>query len=87
MAKQNAKPIVVFRAGCCQASVWAEDAEEGKRPKYSATIQKRYRDENGKWQTTPRFFRDELALLMLVTHKAYEAVALRSQEPEDAVPV
>jgi hypothetical protein len=86
MSQQNARPIAVFRAGCCQASIWAEEVEEGKRPKCSVKIQKQYRDENGNWQKTDRFFRDELALLMLVTQKAYEAVALQSKDAAEAVP-
>jgi hypothetical protein len=84
MSQQNAKPIAIFRAGCCQASVWVEEAGKDKRPKYSITVQKRYRDEHGKWQTTLRFFRDELPLLVLVTQKAYEYVALQSKEAEEA---
>jgi hypothetical protein len=84
MSQHNAKPVAVFRAGCCQASVWVKKAGKDKRPTYSVTVQKRYRDEHGEWQTTQRYFRDELPLLALVTEKAYEYIALRSKEAEEA---
>jgi hypothetical protein len=51
-------------------------------------IQKQFRKEDGDYENTEYYFRDDLPKLILVAQKAFEFIALAaSKDAEDSVPV
>jgi hypothetical protein len=91
MAQQsNSKPIKDFRAANIQASVWRNEVEkEGQTVvRHSVRIQKQFRKEDGNYEDTNYYFRDDLPRLILVAQKAFEFIALKeSKDTEESVPV
>ena len=91
MSQENsAKPIKDFRAGNIQASVWKNEVDKNGRTvvRHSVRIQKQYRNDDGDYQETNYYFRDDLPKLILVAQKAFEFVSLNeSKETEESVPV
>lgn len=88
--ENNTKPIKDFRAGNIQASVWRNEVDKNGQTvvRHSVRIQKQYRNDDGDYQETNYFFRDELPKLILVAQKAFEFISLNeSKEAEESVPV
>lgn len=84
------RPIKDFRSGNIQASVWRNEVEDkGKTVvRHSVRIQKQFRKEDGDYQDTNYYFRDDLPKLILVAQKSFEFIALReSKDAEESVPV
>jgi len=91
MSKQNdSKPIKDFRAGNIQASVWRNEVQKDGQTvvRYSVKIQKQFRKDDGDYQETNYYFRDDIPRLILVSQKAFEFIALNeSKEADESVPV
>lgn len=91
MSEQNKdKPIKDFRCGNCQASVWRNEVEKNGQTvvRHSVRIQKRFRKDDGDYQDTNYYFRDDLPKLILVAQKAFEFISLaESKDAEETVPV
>jgi hypothetical protein len=91
MSQQNSsKPIKDFRAGNIQASIWKKEVDQQGQNviRYSVRIQKQFRKEDGNYENTEYYFRDDLPKLILVAQKAYEHIALKaSKDSEDQIPV
>jgi len=91
MSQQNSsKPIKDFRAGNIQASLWEKRVEQHGQNviRYSVRIQKQFRKEDGNYENTEYYFRDDLPKLILVAQKAFEYIALKtSKDSEDQIPV
>jgi hypothetical protein len=91
MSQENStKPIKDFRAGNIQASVWRNEVDKKGQTvvRHSVRIQKQYRNDDGDYQETNYFFRDDLPKLILVSQKAFEFISLNeSKEAEESVPV
>ena len=91
MSQQNdSKPIKDFRSGGIQASVWRKEVDKDGQTvvRHSVRIQKQYRKEDGDYETTEYYFRDDLPKLVLVAQKAFEFIALAaSKDAEETVPV
>jgi len=91
MSQQNeTKPIKDFRADGIQASVLRNEAEKDGHTvvRHSVKIQKQYRKEDGDYENTEYYFRDDLPKLILVAQKAFEYIALKeSQDAEESIPV
>ena len=66
------KPIQHVRRGGVQAAIWKNAGQRG--PYYSVTIDKRYRDEQGEWQTSYAFGRDQLLVDSRVAELAFHAI-------------
>jgi hypothetical protein len=66
MAKKQNKvqPVEEVRIGSIKAAIWRNEGESG--PRFNVTFQRLYRTEDGKWQSTNSFGRDELLVLMKV---------------------
>ena len=66
------KPVKTFRYGHVQAAVWRNTLRKNDREiaRFSITVRKRYRDNNGNWKTTDHFFPHELGDVM---HAAADA--------------
>ena len=91
MTQQNdSKPIKDFRSGGIQASVWRKEVEKDGQTvvRHSVRIQKQFRKEDGNYENTEYYFRDDLPKLILVAQKAFEFIALReSKDTEEPIPV
>lgn len=84
MAKQQespVKPIEEIRIGSIKAALWRNDGESG--PRFNVTFQRLYRTEDGKWQSTSSFGRDDLLVLAKVADAAHtRLLALIDQQRE-----
>ena len=88
--QDKSKPIKDFRAGGVQASVWRKEVDKNGQTvvRHSVRIQKQFRKEDGDYENTEYYFRDDLPKLILVAQKAFEYIALKeSQDAEESIPV
>ena len=78
----NTPPIKEFRAGTISASIWRNEVERNGAMvvRHSIRIQKRFRQDDGNWRNTDRFFPEELEKLRLVAAKAFEFTSLTESE-------
>jgi len=65
------RPKNNFKYGAVNVAVW-ENQREGELPQWGFTIDKRYKDKQGQWQSGKSFFLDEMPKLILALNKAYE---------------
>jgi len=89
MFDQPNKPVKSFRSkGGITAAVWAKDVERDGTTftRYSVTLDKRYRDRDGSWQTSSSLFPEDLPRAQLVLGKAFEFICLQTDESEPPVP-
>lgn len=63
------RPAHEVRLGRVKAAVWGNQTENGVR--YSVTMCRVYKDQQGKWQTADGFGRDDLLLLAKVADLAH----------------
>ena len=69
-------PIAKFRAGQVAAAIWANDVEVKGRTVtiLKATVQRRYKDKDGNWQSSGSFSRNEIPLAIHCLQKAFEKI-------------
>ena len=81
MAEQN-QPVKKFRAGGVTATIWRNDVQQDGQTvtRSSVTLQKSYRDKDGKWRNGSSFWVNDLSRVELVVRKAYEYLALTAEE-------
>lgn len=74
MAKKQNKvqPVEEVRIGSVKAAIWRNEGESG--PRFNVTFQRLYRTDEGKWQSTAGFNRDDLLVLMKVADAAHTRV-------------
>lgn len=74
MAKKQNKvqPVEEVRIGSVKAAIWRNEGESG--PRFNVTFQRLYRTEDGKWQSTAGFNRDDLLVLMKVADATHTRV-------------
>ena len=77
------KPIKKINAGCVSASIWENQRTKDGREfnVASVRIERRYRGQDGNWQSTNSFGKAELPLVALVVAKAFEYLTLSEREP------
>ena len=70
------KPIAKFRAGQVAAAIWANDVEVKGRTVtiLKVTVQRRYKDQDGNWQSSGSFSRNEIPLAIHCLQKAFEKI-------------
>lgn len=68
----KAQPVEEVRIGSIKAAIWRNDGENG--PRFNVTFQRLYRTEDGKWQSTASFGRDDLLVVMKVADAAHTRV-------------
>lgn len=68
------KPEKRFRAGAISATVWKNQTQtkEGNREFRTISLQRGYKDKDGKWQNTPTMRINDLPKAAVVLNKAYE---------------
>jgi hypothetical protein len=74
MAKKQNKvqPVEEVRIGSIKAAIWRNDGDNG--PRFNVTFQRLYRTEDGKWQSTGSFGRDDLLVLKKVADATHTRV-------------
>ena len=74
MAKEQNKvqPVEEVRIGSVKAAIWRNEGDNG--PRFNVTFQRLYRTEDGKWQSTAGFNRDDLLVLMKVAGATHTRV-------------
>jgi hypothetical protein len=66
----KAKPVHEIRIGRIKAVIWANDTEAGTR--HNVTLRRIYkRDSGSQWEQSDSFGRDDLPLVIEVTHAAW----------------
>jgi len=86
MSQNTNRPVKEFRTRRnIRAAVWANPSEKGDHPRFSVTVEKRYRDSEGNWQTSHSYFRDEIPDLRLVLSKAFEHISLQEPKAEGGI--
>ena len=69
-------PVARFKAGQVSAAIWANEVQmpRGAVEILKATIQRRYKDRNGQWQSSTSFSRNEIPLAIHCLQKAFERI-------------
>ena len=72
----NQTPVAKFRAGAVSAALWENDIDvKGKTVTIlKATVQRRYKDQDGNWQSSGSFSRNEIPLAIHCLQKAFEKI-------------
>jgi hypothetical protein len=86
MEKEKNPPIKKFKAGAISAAVWENQAQNNKGEVISfksISFDRNYKDANGEWQKTNSLRTSDIPKAVLVLSKAYEFLALNSQETDD----
>lgn len=71
-SKTRVQPVEEVRIGSIKAAIWRNEGESG--PRFNVTFQRLYRTEDGKWQSTNSFGRDDLLVLMKVADATHTRV-------------
>lgn len=69
-------PLAKFKAGQVSAALWKNEVEtvRGTVKILKATVQRRYKDRNGEWQSSGSFGRNEIPLAIHCLQKAFEKI-------------
>ena len=69
-------PIAKFQAGQVSSAVWENEVDVKGRTVtiLKATVQRRYKDKDGKWQSSGSFSRNEIPLAVYCLQKAFEKI-------------
>lgn len=84
------QPEITFRQGPCSASVYKQEYERGgEKFCYRTThFHRRYKDQNGDWQSSSILPVNDIPKAVIVLQKAYEYITSSNpyshEEPEEA---
>jgi hypothetical protein len=69
-------PVAKFRAGQVSSAVWRNEIQvQGKAiTVLKATVQRRYKDKEGNWQSSGSFSRNEIPLAIHCLQQAFEKI-------------
>lgn len=69
-------PVAKFKAGQVSAALWENEININGRKTVilKATVQRRYKDKNGLWQSSSSFSRNEIPLAIYCLQKAFEKI-------------
>jgi hypothetical protein len=76
-------PLAKFKAGQVSSALWENEVQmpRGTVKILKATIQRRYKDKSGTWQSSNSFSRNEIPLAIHCLQKAFEKI-IRTQNEE-----
>ena len=77
------KPVRTVRAGIVRASVWRNlkaTKDGGEFEAFNVTVNRRYRDRDGKWSNGHSFGINDIPKAILALSKAYEYLVLEDKE-------
>ena len=79
--EQKRRPEANFRAGGINAAVWRNEGKDGRsQPFFSVSLDKRYKDKTGAWQSTSSLSVNDLPRAALVLSEAFKYVVTRGRE-------
>lgn len=88
--KTGNQPEKKFSTGAISATVWKNQATSKKTGEAvefrTVTLQRRYTDKEGKWQTSSNLRITDLPKATLVLQKAYEYLVLKGQGSTSSTP-
>lgn len=69
-------PMHTFRAGAISCAVWQNDIQRNGRLQSicKANVERRFRDKEGRWQSSTSFTRNEIPLVIHCLQQAFEAM-------------
>ena len=75
-------PVAKFKAGQISSAVWRNEIQvKGVAVEIlKATVQRRYKDRDGNWQSSGSFSRNEIPLAIHCLQKAFEKIIETQQE-------
>ena len=75
-------PIAKFQAGQVSAALWENQVEIKGRTVtlLKATVQRRYKDRDGKWQSSGSFGRNEIPMAIYCLQKAFEKIIEKQKD-------
>ena len=78
-------PVARFKAGEVSSALWENQVQvKGATVTIlKATVQRRYKDRNGEWQSSQSFGRNEIPLAMHCLQKAFEKIIEMQNEESD----
>jgi len=78
-------PVAKFRAGQISSAVWRNEIQvKGKAVTIlKATVQRRYKDREGNWQSSGSFARNEIPLAIHCLQQAFEKIIETQHEDSD----
>ena len=78
-------PVAKFRAGQISSAVWRNQIQvKGKAVTIlKATVQRRYKDREGNWQSSGSFARNEIPLAIHCLQQAFEKIIETQHEDSD----
>ena len=88
MAEKENKPVKKFQMGAISAAIWKNTLElkDGqKMDVYAATLDKSYKDKDGKWKNSKSIQMNEIPKALLALAKAYDYIVSRSKDSKEAV--
>ena len=71
------QPLKKFRAGQVSCALWENEVttKDGRAvTMLKATVERRYKDKNGEWQSSQSFSRNEIPLVKWCLDKAFDAM-------------
>jgi len=81
------KPKAKFAAGTVSAAIWENPvtAKNGKQVTLlKATVERRYKDNDGNWKSSGSFGRNEIPLAIYCLEKAFEAMITAGKNDDDS---
>ena len=75
-------PEKKFSTGAINATVWHNEgkSKDGNATEFqTVTLQRRYQDKEGNWQTTSNLRINDLPKAVLVLQKAYEYIVMKNE--------
>lgn len=83
------QPEKKFSTGAISATVWKNNGNSKKNNEQvefrTVTLQRRYTDKDGKWQTSSNLRINDLPKASLVLQKAYEYLVLKGQDSSGSI--
>ena len=75
-------PVAKFRAGQVSSAIWENEVQmpRGTVKILKATVQRRYKDKSGIWQSSTSFGRNEIPLAIHCLQKAFEKIIEKQNE-------
>ena len=75
-------PIAKFQAGQVSAALWENQVQINGRTVtlLKATVQRRYKDRDGKWQSSGSFGRNEIPMAIYCLQKAFEKIIEKQKD-------
>jgi hypothetical protein len=80
---QTRTPVHEIRLGLVKAAIWANETEAGIR--HNVTVERLYKDAEGRWKNTDSLGRDDLLVAAKVLDLAHSRICLEAKSPESQI--